>query len=260
MTRVAALLSVMLVLLLPHAVVARQRIVIYCDDGYPPYSHAVEGVPQGIYIDILTKMFEVMDEYEAQIIPIPWRRGLAYLETGEGFALVPPYRRAEERPYMEYSAPILREKYSVMVRDEDGSRRHWPKDFGGTVIGKNRDFIVHFDRATQDVINAGGIRIDDSGNTMQNLMKLYLDRIQGYASDPLSAFSQWKQLRETGDVSGDLREICVLSEEYGYLGLTSRKPELYPYKERFVARFNEVLHGMQERGELERIVMRYFAR
>lgn len=52
-------------------------LVILCDAGYPPYSYADGDEAKGLYTDILRKAFTRMPEYNVQICPVPWARGLA---------------------------------------------------------------------------------------------------------------------------------------------------------------------------------------
>lgn len=66
-----------------------QRVTIFADDAYPPYSYAENGRAVGIYPEILRAADVLMTEFEIELQPIPWRRGLKLLEAGRIFALLP---------------------------------------------------------------------------------------------------------------------------------------------------------------------------
>ena len=86
------------------------EVTVYADADYPPYSYQEGGKARGIYADIMQKAFSRMSGYRVTIVPVPFKRGLAYLESGKGFALYPPYYWPAERPYIKtYSVPILEE-------------------------------------------------------------------------------------------------------------------------------------------------------
>lgn len=67
-----------------------QRVTIFADDAYPPYSYAENDRAVGIYPEILHAADVLMTEFEIDLQPIPWRRGLKLLEAGRIFALLPP--------------------------------------------------------------------------------------------------------------------------------------------------------------------------
>lgn len=89
-------------------------MVILCDAGYPPYSYAEGDEAKGLYTDILRAAFKRMPGYRVDIRPMPWARGLAEVASGRAFALFPPYYRPSERPWMDYSRPMLKEKVVVL--------------------------------------------------------------------------------------------------------------------------------------------------
>lgn len=62
-------------------------LVILCDAGYPPYSYADGDEAKGLYTDILRKAFTRMPEYNVQICPVPWARGLAEVASPPAYLL-----------------------------------------------------------------------------------------------------------------------------------------------------------------------------
>ena len=113
---------------------APQPVVIYGDDDYPPYSSVEQGQLKGIYTEIVREALQALPQYQVQLRPVPWKRGVLMLQTGEAFALYPPYLWRDERPYMRYSVPLLMEQMVVFCNQEVVARRklqHSPADYAG---------------------------------------------------------------------------------------------------------------------------------
>ena len=98
--------------------IAQTDVEIYGDDSYPPYSFVESGRLTGIYTIILDRIFNQMPSYHVVLRGYPWKRGLQQVESGEIFALFPPYKRPKERPFMDYDMPILDEKLVVFCRKD----------------------------------------------------------------------------------------------------------------------------------------------
>ena len=93
MMRHAARLTLLSLLLWANAVAADAptKITVIGDQSYPPFSFLDEGKPSGIYVDILTKVFAQLPEYDIDIMMMPWRRGLAEIKNSRALAIFPPY-------------------------------------------------------------------------------------------------------------------------------------------------------------------------
>ena len=114
------------------------NVTVLCYASYPPYSYAENGAAKGLYSEILRAAFARMPGYRVSIRPVPWPRGLAALEKGTAFALFPPYHRPVERPWMDYSRPILEESVVAFVRSGLAQQRaiaDFPGAYAGLRIG-----------------------------------------------------------------------------------------------------------------------------
>lgn len=87
------------------------RVTILVDGSYPPYSYLENGKLTGIYVDLVYQAAKLIDDkYSVELQAVPWKRGLAALENGDGFALLPPYKHIKRRPYIwPYSVPLQEE-------------------------------------------------------------------------------------------------------------------------------------------------------
>jgi len=230
------------------------KVIVYADDGYPPYSYKEGDLAVGIYAEILQTAFSRMEGYDVEMKPIPWLRGLSMLESGEGFAIYPPYYRPKERPYMDYSVPILAEEMAVLVRKDLLPRKKWIDDYKGLTIGINRGFAVFSDDEKKL------IKIEEEATNRGNLLKLGAKRIDAYANDRISMLWSLQQLKSSGEYRTNFVDVeigTIIRTEYGYLGYTTSSGDKYSYKKDFMEKFDKEINKMKENGEIEAIVRRY---
>lgn len=240
-------------------------VTIYADAGYPPYSYVDDGKAAGIYAEIMRRAFARMPRYAVTIEPVPWKRGLALLASGQGFALYPPYRRTQERPWMTpYSEPVLEETVVVVCRDEvlKIPRPLWPDDYVGLVIGSNSGFLG-VGEAFRIALAQGKLAYEEAGTSQQNIMKLVAGRIDCYVNDRVSIFWEYERLRRRGAVSRShvdvLVEGAVVSREYGYLGFGAGDDKRFPFRNDFLREFNDAIRALRGSGDIARIVEAFLA-
>lgn len=239
-------------------------VTILCDAGYPPYSYAEGDQAKGLYHDILRAAFARMPEYRVHIRPMPWARGLAELAKGRALALYPPYYRPGERPWMDYSRPILREKLVVFVRAEvartlpDG---RFPHAYGGLRIGQNRGFINILDQNYQLMLARGELRQIYGKDNRTNLAMLYRGRLDAYINDRRAVLWELERMQRDGVFGEKALDWIVegpwLSGEEGHLGYTRVNPSAYPYKDDFKQRLDAILADLEREGSIVRLAKRY---
>lgn len=260
-------LTLLICLLACRARAAEIAVTVYCDDAYPPYSYEKGGKARGIYPAILETAFSRMKGYAVTLLPIPWKRGLHDIKSGKAFAIVPPYYRPRQRPFMRpYSIPILREEVVVLCRApilQRAARHRWPEDFYGLTIGSNDGFLLGGD-AFYEAIDRGDIALDEARSNKINLLKLGIKRTDCYINDRLSILWELSRLKKKGlyDEGGKhavLREALVINTEWGHLGFTCMDFGAFHFKEDFIGQFNAVIRAMQKTGEIQRIINQVMA-
>jgi len=250
--------------LAPTPGAAAQRVTIYVDDAYPPYSYAVNGVAFGVYPAVLARIFAGMPGYQIEMQPVPWKRGLRLLEQGEGFALAPPYYRPGERPWMDYSAPIMLESVVIFCNETVAARigvPRWPDDYHGLRIGINTGFLPGgpaFEAARRD----RKLTVEETRGTDENVKKLLLGRIDCYMNDRYAIQHALLRARAEDAYQRAARvvETGVVSQEQGYLGFTRQQGERWTYRTDFIRQFNLVLEELRRSGELAQIADRELRR
>lgn len=222
-------------------------VEILVDDSYPPYSYEEGGEAKGIYVDILESLDEKMLFFSFRIKAVPWKRGLKLLEIGSSFALAPPYYRPDERPYMFYSKPILKEEL-VLVSLREKEDKEWPFDYVKDKIGINSGFSSIKDE------DSFMLDIEEGRSTKENLLKLFNGRIDYYINDKYSILYELEELISMGKVEEgvEVEVIKVLSEEYGYMGYSIKSN--VGYKNEFVRSFDIALEELKETDEIDKII------
>ncbi|WP_083411683.1 substrate-binding periplasmic protein [Janthinobacterium sp. 1_2014MBL_MicDiv] len=240
---------------------APQPVVLYGDDDYPPYSYVENGQLKGIYTDIVREAVQAMPQYRVQLRPVPWKRGVLMLQTGDAFGLYPPYSWRSERPYVRYSVPLLMEQLVVFCNQDVVAKRalrQWPADYAGLHIGVNAGFLLG-DAGLTAALRSGQIVLDAAKGTRTNLLKLMRGRIDCYVSDRLSAQWELQRIRRAGQAGTPMQaihETAQLAGQQGHLGFTQRQPGAYPYRDDFIDQFNAAIARMQDSGAIRRIVER----
>ncbi len=259
-------LAIVALLYSAHAhAVSTIEVVVYADESYPPYSYVEQGQLRGIYPEIVKRVAEQMPGYLVQLRPVAWKRGLALLESGQGFALFPPYSRSRERPYMSYSDALFVEETAVFCQAElaqQSKREVWPDDFYGLKIAVNNGFAVggsRFDEAVQKNL----IQRDEGPGNRSNLLKLLNKRVDCYINDRLAIMWELKRIyAERPDLEKRTRlvDVMTLNQEAAYLAFTMQQLQLYPYKADFNEQFNRLLQELKKQGEITKIYQRYISR
>lgn len=265
-TLLAALVTLLAAPLALPAAAADIPVTLYADAGYPPYSYEKDGKAAGLYFEIVKAAVARMHGYAVQIQPVPWRRGMALIRGGTGFALYPPYMNVRDEPWTwPYSLPLFEERVVVVCRKEvlaARPRRKWPDDFQGLVIGNNAGFIVGgeaFDAAVRD----RKIVMEEARDSVTNILKLGMRRIDCYVNDRTSI--QWtkNQLKAQGkyDEGGqhaELVEAAVVATEQGFLGFTDRDNGKFAFKNDFVRQFDNAIYQMKRTGDIDAIARNFF--
>lgn len=232
---------------------------MYGDNAYAPYSYEERNQAKGIYVDILSAVFEEMEGYNVKIVPIPWKRGLKLLKLGKGFALFPPYYYADKRPYISpYSDPILDEEVVVYCHPDSVQGRplqRWPKDYLGLSIAINEAFELGGSEFWS-FVKQGKIQLKEEKGNRLSLMSLHNRQSDCYLNDRMSIL--WEKQKMTSEQllpeDFNLQFGTIVSSEQGYLGFTRESPELYPYKADFVQKFNFHLNRLKRDGTIDKLI------
>ena len=243
------MVAALLTLIAQTPLSAKQKVLIYGDKSYPPYSFQEGSQAKGIYVEVLQAAFSKMPDYEVTIKQVPWKKGIAAVKKGKAVGLFPPYFSEKRTSWMLYSEPILQEKTVVFGKAENlAGKTRWPEDFAGAKIGLNRGFAPELlgGNKFEAMIASGKIHKEEADGNKQNLKKLNAGRIDFYLSD---------QFIDTHAFPA-IKKGVVANTNYGYVGFT-KKTDTYTFIPDFKRQFDKILQEMKESGEIERIIKKY---
>jgi polar amino acid transport system substrate-binding protein len=236
---------------------AADTVVLYGDSDYPPYSYVDNGRFTGIYVDVLTLAANMMaPQFKVELRPLPWKRGLAEMESGRAFALFPPGLKKERAFIGSYSLPLYRETVVLFCNDKvmKTPRTTFPDDFNGLTVGVNSGFLLS--ARLIDAVNLGLLRLEPAKGNDANLKKLALERIDCYASDRGAAMYSTKRLLKSHQLATFvLREAVELSGENTYIGYSAANNP--PYKAAFIEKMNAAIESLHKSGASARIEQGY---
>lgn len=232
-----------------QAQITKQSVIIAADQGYSPYSYVNQEKQklEGIYIQIVTEVFAKMaPHYDVTLKPLPWKKALEATQKEQAFAVLPPYKHPNLRPWLSYSIPLFTEKLAAFCSGADST---WPKDYEGKKVIINAGFnypawiIELLQRANATILYA-----QDNDDAISILNH---QQASCYINDEYSVFYLIKQHKLK-----DLHKKADLSQEDTYLAYNHDK-KAFPYGEDFIKEFNRILGDMKKSGAIDRIVKKY---
>ncbi|MCF2857946.1 transporter substrate-binding domain-containing protein [Pseudoalteromonas sp. SMS1] len=228
----------------------KPRVTILVDDSYPPYSYVSNGYLYGIYVEqVKLAARQLSDHYQITLEAIPWKRGVAAMESGEAFALMPPYIHKDKRPYIWPYSISLGEEAVVAFCNQgitlNGILKRQPQ-LGPINIGINAGFLILDDELSK-AREKGLIKIWENKDTESNIKKLSKNRLDCYLNDRLSTVMGIEALKSelhTLDIK-QFKEDKIVLTRTAHIGYTKENGERFPYKLDFIEKMNKALRDVQ---------------
>lgn len=224
---------------------SEENVVFLIDENYPPYSYLEGNKIKGIYPDILAIVDKNLKDFKIILKPVPWSRALKMIESGEADYITDVWYRPNDRPYLNYSVPVINEEIVIVSKSEDIKK--WPNDFKGKKIGINRGFAV-FSSEEKKLI-----KLEEANFTEDNIKKILSGRIDFFASDKNSLYWDLETIKIKNVIDlFDIKVNLVFKKEYGYVGF--RKNSTWKYKDRFEEEFNKEITKLKNNGVIDNIL------
>ncbi|HLD68396.1 MAG TPA: hypothetical protein VJA19_20435, partial [Pseudomonas sp.] len=177
------------------------------------------------------------------------------------------YYRPLERPYMDYSRPLLAEKVVVYL-NPGTARSHAIADFPGAYlglnIGMNDGFSVVQNPLFEQMRERGQLIVSYARDNRSNLLKLSRERIDAYINDRLSILWTLQQLQQRGELQAEIANALVegptLSVEHGHLGITNRDQGRFAFKADFMRSLDAALVELERTGVIATLTANYSGR
>lgn len=235
-----------------YAAKGPEPITILADDDYPPYSYVENGVTKGIYVNLVRRASTMLlPDYKVKVIAVPWKRALKLIETGQEFAVLPPYIHIESRPYISHYSEILAEEQVVIYCRKqldlakaiaNDSTIHAP-----VTLGMNSGYLILNDKY-KDAVAAGKIELFENKSTEANIQKLVMGRIDCYVNDKativMGLTSILSLIDEKLEDSFELKD--QLSSNSAHIGYSSAHMKKHPSKLTFIKRMDEAIKALNK--------------
>lgn len=234
---------------------AAQPVTLYGDNDYAPYSFDNNGNPDGLYVHLLQEAAKrIAADYDVTIKTVPWKRGLKGMETGEIFALFPPYLRKVDRPFISvYSEPLYEEAVVTFCTPQAAGNvagQSFPEGYAGMLFGNNLGFAAAGE-AFQKMRDAGTIQVEDANGTEVNIKKLLGGRVECYVNDRLAVLHA---IRASGGTGSEVVETVVVNSEKAFVGYSAPAIAATPWARDFIEKLNGALVSMKADGTLNRLM------
>lgn len=247
-------------LLLAGPLPAAERVVLEGDDDYAPYAFMENGRYTGIYIEFFKKVAEKLaPDYQLELRPVPWKRGLKNIENGSSFALFPPYFNSDRQYIQHYSSSIHQENIVLFCREEvmKSGNKKFPADFSDLHIGVNLGFTLG-DKMVA-AVRAGQVRVEEVKGNEANIKKLLAGRIDCYANDRISVLYGIKKWQEKyGFINLKVVESAYLSAENVFIAYSQINKPAYSHD--FIYKMNRAIEEVKKTGIMNKMISQYIGK
>ena len=244
----------------------RQTVTILADDAYPPYTFVENGQLKGIYIDLLQLASKRLShQYDIKFQATPWQRGLNELKDGRAFALIPPYKHYDTRPYMKpYSVPLLTETVIMLCHQDVDISGYIGQELNSLAkpikVGVNAGYLI-LNEALSKARKKGTLAFEENKDTSSNVLKLLLRRIDCYLNDRISTYWEIKQLStlfpDKKFEQVKLVESLEVMTQTAHIGYTDAPNNTYEYKGNFVIQMDKAIEDIVSSKEYAQILSSY---
>lgn len=226
-------------------------VLIYGDSSYPPYSYEENGHPVGIYYDLLVEIFSHFDpKYEIKIRSIDWNKAISDVRTGDIFAIYPPYKTQESRPWMDYSDPLFQENIVVFCHSE---KKSWPEDYSKSRVAINHGFM--YPPFVTKIFQKYHMQVLVLKNNKLALDYYHKNKVDCYLNDRVAVLYTNKIFQFPPILP--FEEKTSLIDEKAYLGFASENFDQFFFKEDFIHQFNIRLSELKKEQKIDKIIDKY---
>lgn len=205
---------------------------------FPPYEYQKDNKPEGILVDIVTRIFKKA-KIPVKLKYLPFKRALLNTRSGEIDGLFNFYKTAERVPFYDYSEPIIKNYLVFFVLKDSNIRFQKIEDLKGLKVGVIRGYTYgkEFDKNTL-------FSRESNNSHIANFKKLKLGRIDIYPCDSIVG----KYLIRKNNIHTYFKILPKpLKIMDGYIGFTKRKHI------KTINKINRIIKDMHGNGEINRI-------
>jgi ABC-type amino acid transport substrate-binding protein len=217
----------------------------FMTENYPPYNMYIDNKLQGIAVDLLVEIFNVMNSSQRRddIALLPWVRGYMYAQIKPNSCLFSTTRTAARETLFKWAGPIAPTRISVFALKS----RHLKIKSRNDLIRYNTG-VIRDDIGDQLAEDIGIKEIHRVSNINSNIGMLLKKRIDVWIYEETVA--KW-HIKTFGYDSGDFEVVYVLSEGDLYYAFQKNTPSI------IINQFQSALDQLISNGTYQKVLDRY---
>ena len=218
-----------------------ETLIFY--DNFPPFSYIQEGQPKGLFVDVVTAVFDDMDRaYETK--SYPFKRALLSADKGLGF-VVGILKNKDRQKYFDFSSPFYIENSMVFINKDHAFPFHSVSDLKGKKVGVKLGWSYGeaFDQAREEQLFTSII-----GEERQLYMLLKTGRLDAVIGNELSAPNLIKKMKLQTTIEALPTPLLTIG-----LRIATKKGT----KAELIEKFNFHMQRIKASGVYEKIINKY---
>ena len=239
-----------LLLCFSFGVRAEAPLRVGTDENLPPFSFVREGQATGIDVDML-RLAAKRVGIEVDIVALPGKRFIAWIETGQLDMAMPLLRTPEREATMLFSGPVHFGQFGLFVHKDRSFRFESPADLKSKRIGINRGLTALDEYMKKNPL--AHPEIEEVGSTEQNIKKLLAGHLDAFVANVTSTRFLIAGTPASALITPLPRLISDKRPSYLVISRASRIGE----KEKLAEALRTALERMHEDGTYARIVERH---
>ncbi len=233
-----------------------EKIIIYTDNNFKPYSYVENRTLEGINIEILKSIFSKIKDYSLELRAIDWEEGLKKLKNKEIKILSGTYYRPKERPYIkDYSKAFMYDEPTIFCNKKIKKNPIWPKDFLNLKISKPKGNSISVSSEYKQAIKDGNLKIieDTTHNNIINLINNKIDCLI-LPNISMKGLILQKLKNRYKEENSSIKEVMKLPKFGVHIGFSGT---YFPEKKDLIKKINLAIKIMQNSKEIDEIINKH---
>jgi polar amino acid transport system substrate-binding protein len=246
--------KLIIIFLLPLQILA-QKVIIYAECGYKPYSYCEDKKVKGISIDIFKSIFSKIDDYTLEIKGINLEKARKKMKNREILMLGTMSYRKSRLSYIYYTAPYIYHNKALYCNKKFTKDVKWPEDFYGLKLARAKGHSMG--NALKKAVEDGHIKIID-GNASENIKKLVENKVDCYIDDSIALKGElikikkeYKENKLPLDKINNITKVLSFSKSPYHIGFSKIN---FPARDDLIKKINLAIRVMNNSNEIEEII------
>lgn len=226
--------------------------VVFVNDPWPPYvlgeSSEFQVSSGGIAVRLIKEIYSHIDNMEADVYLVPWKRALLGLKTGTYDGIPILFKTPERIKYIDYSAPVFMARTVLFYRKADfpdGIKWESYNDLKEHVIAVQKSFKIN--ETFKEQIKKGiPLKIFESDTDERSFFLLKHKRVDLVATNEIVGK---EYLRRQSLQEEILPSKQAIYEKPFHIAF-SRKTEA----KNLIPEINKIIYSLKQNGTIQRIV------